>query len=442
MSTEELLRGPNTGVGPDPSQPWTIISAKFKGITPGFVIEDNKGDRYFIKFDPKGHPQMSTSAEVVSTKFFYAFGYNVPENYLTYVDRNKLSISPDAMMIVDKIRKRRMKQSDVDQIYKHIAWLEDGRVQAVASRVIPGDLIGTFLFNGTRTDDPNDIFPHEDRRELRGLRIFAAWLNHDELQTFNTLDSYIKQDSSTCLKHFFIDFNSTFGSANIKPQDKKSGNEYFFESGPVFKSAYTLGLWDRPWRSIDYPEYPSIGRFESSYFEPEKWKPVYPNTAFSKMENEDAFWATRIVMKFTDEKVRALVSAGQYRDKEAEAYLIQTLLTRRDKIIRYYLDQLNPLDAFAVTGGELTFKNLGIEAGISQKASYHYQWLRFDNAAGSSEAIGSPANSEAPSIKVPATGSEYMLVRINTVSQGHPNWEKSVDVYLRNNAIVGIERVN
>ena len=444
MSTEELVRGPNTGTGPDPAQIWTIISAKFEGVTPGFVVQDNRGDRYFIKFDPKGYPQMSTSAEIVSTKFFHAIGYNVPENYLTHVDRSKLTISPTAMMIVDKIRKRKMKQGDVDHIYKRIASLPDGRVQAVASRVIPGDILGTFLFNGTRSDDVNDIFPHEDRRELRGLRVFAAWLNHDELQTFNTLDSYIPQNGSSCIKHFLIDFNSTFGSANIKPQDKKSGNEYYFESGPVFKSAYTLGLWDRPWRSVKYPKYASIGRFESDYFEPEKWKPIYPNAAFNKMENEDSFWATKIIMQFTDERVRALVDSGEYEDQEAKEYLIQTLIARRDKIIRHYLDQLNPLDSFAVSEArELTYKNLGIEAGLASTASYRYQWFRFHNEQMTTEPLASATtSSNTPAITIPSDNSEYLVVRINTSSEGHPNWEKSVDVYLRNGSVVGIEREN
>ena len=51
-------------------------------MTPGFTIQDSTGEIYWIKFDPKTNPEMASGAEVISTKFFHAFGYHVPENYL------------------------------------------------------------------------------------------------------------------------------------------------------------------------------------------------------------------------------------------------------------------------------------------------------------------------------------------------------------------------
>ena len=36
------------------------------------------------------------------------------------------------------------------------------------------------------------------------------------------------------------------------------------------------------------------------------------------MTEEDAFWAARIVMAFTDEQIRAIVKAGRLSDPKAE----------------------------------------------------------------------------------------------------------------------------
>ncbi|MGH9856289.1 MAG: hypothetical protein ACRD4B_00460, partial [Acidobacteriota bacterium] len=58
------------------------------------------------------------------------------------------------------------------------------------------------------------------------------------------------------------------------------------------------------------------------------------------------------------------------------------------------------------------------------------------------EPLGDPASGNTSAISIPSANSEYLLVRINTSSDGHPNWQKSVDVYLRSGTIVGIEREN
>ena len=446
MSIEEPVRGPNRSAGPD--QPWVIVAAKVQGVTPGFTIRDGNGDIYFIKMDPPRLPQLATSTEVIATKFFHAFGYHVPENFLSAVDRTDLTIAPDTLLVDEDGKERKMEDSDIDKIFQKAHRLSSGGTPVIASRRLTGTPVGPFKYFATRSDDANDIFDHQNRRELRGLRMFSAWLNHDDSRSINSLDMYEGEAGKGYLKHYLIDFGSCLGSGSIQLQKRRAGNEYMFEWGPGLKSAFTLGIWNRPWRHVRYPDYPAVGRFEGDFFQPRLWKPECPNPAFDRMQIQDAFWATRIVAQFSDEMVRAIVQTGTIADPEAEEYLIETLIKRRDKIVAHYLSQLNPLHDFRLAGSRdslrLEFENLGLEAGLGSVDSYQYQWFRFDNETQSQTKLGEPASTQNPAVPVPQVEETYLVVQLSTVSSEQPNWAKSVKVFLRNSSgqlqVVGIER--
>ena len=102
-----------------------------------------------------------------------------------------------------------------------------------------------------------------------------------------------------------FDFGSILGSGTVFAQRHRAGNEYIFEQRPGWLTLATLGLYVRPWMLIDYPDVPpSVGRIEAKAFDPLTWKPEYPNPAFDNMRPDDAFWAARIVSRFTDEMIR------------------------------------------------------------------------------------------------------------------------------------------
>src|SRR5215831_12666325 len=224
MSLSELITGPNTGDGPATDQPWIIIDAKTEGVTPGFRIRDGRGDVYFIKFDPMDYPEMSTAAEVISTKFFYAIGYNVPENYLALFRRDQVHVDAQS----------KLTEADLDKLLTRVPRRADGTYRAVASKLLKGRPLGPFQYFGARPDDPNDIFPHENRRELRGLRVFAAWLNHDDSRAINTLDMLAKEDGRHYVKHYLMDFGSTLGSGSTNPQKPRAGWEYLWDPKSAF----------------------------------------------------------------------------------------------------------------------------------------------------------------------------------------------------------------
>jgi hypothetical protein len=455
MSVEELVRGPNrpnqVGGGPDLSEPVTVISAKIGGITPGLVVRDRRGNVYYVKFDLRAHPNLSTAADVIGTLFFHAIGYNVPENYITYFRLDDFTIEPGAEVTLSGGRTAPLNRTYVASMLEAAAHHADGSVRAVASLAVSGAALGPFKFYGTRPDDPNDIFPHEHRRELRGYRVFCAWLHHDDSRAVNTFDAFSETgDGRGYVRHYLIDFGSILGSGssvrrNIAPQDPRAGNEYLFEIPPMLKTAYTFGIWERPWMNVPYayPQYPEIGRIESDFFQPDTWKPEYPNAAFNRTLPDDAFWAAKIVASFSDEAIRAIVHQGGYLDPEAERFLADTIIVRRDKVVAHYFMEVNPLDAFRVEGSSLEFRNLGEERGLSATRSYEYAWFVFDNNTSALTSL-TDGESTQPNLAIPASDEPYLMIRIRTRSEAAPKWGLAVEVYLgRGNggrSVAGVEQ--
>jgi hypothetical protein len=450
MTIEELVRGPDRGSGPAPG-PWKVLRGKNEGVTPGFsMVRDSRGDRYAIKFDPPGNLEMTTSADVIGAKFFYAMGYHVPENYIVYFQADQLELGEDAVLTDTLGRRRKMDRRDIQELLNRVARLPDGRYRAVASKILAGEDIGPFRYYGTRPDDPNDVFPHEHRRELRGLWVLCAWLNHDDSRSINSLDMLVKENGRQFIRHHLIDFGSILGSGSVSEQKPRAGNEYLWEPGIAFTRMLTLGLYDRHWIHINYPGFPSIGRIEGDYFRPEKWKPEYPNPAFVNCLPEDAYWAAKIVMSFTDEEIRRIVATGQLSDKQAEAYLVSCIIKRRDKIGQYWLNQVNSADHFEVDGERLKFEDVAVRYGVAKPpAAYTAAWYRFDNQKDQKTPLRVTQEVTASPFTIPieareARVGEYFTAQIRRKVERSAAIPKAAHVYFRRESsglkIVGIER--
>ena len=186
-----------------------------------------------------------------------------------------------------------------------------------------------------------------------------------------------------------------------------------------------------------------VGRIEADFFEPHTWKPEYPNPAFDRMLPDDAFWAAKIIARFSDEAIRAIVHRGIYLNSESERFLADIIIERRDKVVAHYFRQLNPLDDFRVDGSTLEFRNLGQEHNLAEVQAYEYEWFVFDNQSSKLTSFGQRDESAEPSLRVPDSGADYLMVCIRTRSEDEPNWGKAVEVYLRRDggqSVVGIER--
>jgi hypothetical protein len=183
-----------------------------------------------------------------------------------------------------------------------VAWLPDGRVRAVASRWVPGHAKGGFRTLGRRADDPDDVVPHEDRRELRGLRVVAAWLNYTDARRGNFLDTFVPDPGSAGgrghLVHYLLDFSSALGAGNDDWKSPRYGHEYFFDPpwallrrdlrhGPAGAGRRSRSLIRRSATST--PTRSTRGMADD-----------LSNPLFDAATTRDAFWGAKLVSAFSD----------------------------------------------------------------------------------------------------------------------------------------------
>jgi hypothetical protein len=447
VSVEEITRGPIIGAPPDPSK-WVLIREKTAGMHPGFTALDARGETFFLEFDTPEYPEGATAAVSIATRIFWALGYNQVESFLTTFDPRKVTIDPKATIRRPNGERTPFNRDDIDAILERVSKRPDGTYRAIAGRLIPGKVLGEFRYAGTRPDDPNDVVPHEHRRELRALRVFGAWTNLTDLKAANTIDTLLPENGRMLVKHYLQDVGSTFGMCNAFHEWDLSW-EHFYQGDTSLKRLVSFGFALSPWQTVDYEEYPSIGKFEGEVFDPRKWRPQTATVAYMETRDDDAFWAARRVAAFTDELIRAAVHTGEFSDPAAEKYLADVLIQRRDTIARVYLTALNPIVAPRLQGSQLTFDNAAVAAGVAKgDTTYRAAWSLFDNATGATKPLAtteSTTTTVAVPAGVPTTSGSFVEVTLSAKNAAFPTWEQPIRTHFRRDAagwtLVGLERL-
>jgi hypothetical protein len=453
LSIDEIVRGPDR-VDRLRTDRWQIVGGKSTGFQPGFRAVDpaDPSALYQLEFDAAGNSELATGAEVIGTAIYHAIGFNVVDVHLTEIDPSMVTIAPTATTRDGEGGRRPFVQADLDALFRDAARLPNGRYRVLASRFAEGQSMGQFRYYGTRPDDPNDIYPHEHRRELRANRVFCAWLNHDDSRANNTLDMLVGPEGRRYIKHYMFDFGSILGSGTQFADNPRSGHEYIIDRGPAVRTLLSLGLYVRPW--LLKPETkapPAVGRFDAERFEPARWKPEYPNTAFDNMRPDDAFWGARIVAAFSDAAIQAVVRKASYTDPAATEHMSRALIARRDVIARTWLNGVNPIfDAELSADRRLRFRNAAVDAGAATPAeSYVVAWSRFDNATDTHEPAGGEQTvqdlaASAPPGLLSAAG--FVSATIRGQHPQHARWADPVRVYFKNDGsgwkTVGLERTD
>ncbi len=404
--------------------------------SPGFVILDRHSRRYFVKFDPLSNPEMATGADQIASKIFYALGYHVPENYIVYFRPQMLTIGED-VTVEDKLgRRHKMTGRDLSEILLRVHKGSNGCYRVTASLALPGKNLGPYRYFGTRRDDPNDTVPHKHRRDLRGMHLACALVNHDDSRSINSMDILTEGPSGSFVKHYQLDFGSTLGSGSDKINSPRSGGEYLFSRKNALVQLATLGLAVPHWARAQYPDLKAVGRFESAIFDPERWVPEYPNPAFLNRLPDDEFWMAKQIVNLRDADIRAIVNAAQYSDARAADWVTRCLIERRDKIGRAAFAKVLPVDRFEVKDGRLHWLDFAAAYGIGKALETGIRWSAFDNEKEASEPIAGENTARLP--RMPGDG--YWVATLYSLER--PG--QTVRVYVRKRSdeaqAVGVER--
>ena len=336
VTVEQMLKGPGPGTGPAPGR-WTVSNGKDQGVTPGFQVKDSKGDKFLIKFDPPGYPDLANPLGVIGSRLLWAAGYNVTDDAVSSFRLEDLDVGKDATYTDTHGKKQKFTREYLEKLLSKVDRRADGSYSCLASRFLKGKPLGPYEYRGRRPDDPEDLIPHELRRELRGLWTICAWLNHADSRGPNSLDMWVTENDRSFVRHYLIDYNAILGAGANGNRAYQTGLEYNVDFGVMGSHLPTLGLTPFPWEHSVDPHLPSVGFVESKVFDPVGWRPDYPNPAFDDRTERDIRWGAKIVAGFTDDHIRTAVAAGHYTDPRATEYITRVLIERRDKLVHRWL---------------------------------------------------------------------------------------------------------
>jgi hypothetical protein len=400
---------PEVLLDPDhaPDGSWLIDQGKTSGSTPGFRMSVPGRGKYLVKVEATGLPERQVAATVIGEAVYYATGYNATCEQALFVRPSIFRLKPGLRAAHGNFGDEYdFDQKAVDDLFaksnKH-----GGLLRISASAWVPGYVTQQFRYEGTRGDDPNDVVPHQNRRELRASRLISAWLDHFDAREGNSLDTWVTDvqggppDASPGhLVHIMMGTSAALGSSwDWDPITRRLGYSYVVDWGDMATDFATLGAATRVWETTQRaPGHEMFGYFNVQAFDPEQWKNEYPNAAFSRMTERDAAWMARILARFTPEMVRALAEMAKLADPVNTDYLESVLKGRLSKILERYLTRISPIAGVRVEGrSALCGLDLAEWRGLRDPAAFRYSarrlggtWLAVERRAGAQVCVTLP----------------------------------------------------
>jgi hypothetical protein len=457
VSPEEAREGPCAGVPPldENAGPWEVFKAKPNGATPGFFVTAADGKKYLFKVDGLEQAPRPTAADAIASRLYFLAGYNAPCNRVVFVRRSLFTIKKGAKSEDPWGAKVPMGERDIDNVLAKGAQTADGRYRGSVSLLLEGEILGPFRYEGTRDDDPNDVVPHEDRRELRASQVIGGWLNHTDAREQNTLDTFVPSErGGGYVRHYMLDFSDCMGTVWEPPAlGRRLGHSSYFDAADVATDFLTLGLIARPWEGKRFgPSKAVFGYYDIEHYDPESWQPGYDNPAMLRQTERDAAWMARIIARIDRSHLTAILAEARIENRSLEREALRLLEGRRRRLLNRFLTRLSPLTHATVTPvkgrATLCLEDAALVAGIADRRTRSYSAVAW---IGQEHPLHLPA-AEAPSspcVVLPRLSGasrqtpRYLIVDVTAKSDGPTLPPARVHVYALGPAeyrVAGLER--
>jgi hypothetical protein len=369
----------------------------------------------------------------VASRLAWASGWRVPADEAVPLAREELMVQPHATAINTWGQQTSLDRGDVDALLARAARRPDGRFSAVFSRWVDGHILGAAAWIGRDRKDANDLYAHENRRDLRGFGVWAAWVDDIDVIDNNTLDTYIGAPGHGHVEHYQLDVGGSFGAFSAAPAHYWMRDQSYFQLDRILGSLLSLGLvphrWeDRRWqrrRETLVDAYPELGGFSAAHFDPRHWRPIVDVPPFVRMSERDRYWGAKRVAAFSFEELRGAVAAGHYRPATA-SYLVEALWRRRLIVARDGFAHVAPLDHFRAEGGRLCFVDWWVRAGLGGSEVTDY---RAREAGRIVDVQRGSADDGATCVELPR-GSGYRVVELSALRPGERHFGPRVAVHL------------
>ena len=350
-----MARGPDT-MGP-PRPPFTILPDTALGVASGgFFISDARGLCFEVVVDPPDRPEMRTAAVAIASRIMWALGFNTPAAHI-------VKVRPEDFWRAEGA------PQDVPAILKAGAAPSSGFYRVAALAWPPSVQLGYSPDRGVRGDDPNDLVPHEDRRTLRTLGVFASFIGLEGLGHSKTLDAYVGAPREGHVVHFVAGLDSALGASNVvratDPPPVEGG-------GSPFVRLVTLGLAPNPPPTPTQVDVLAVGALDPR-FDPASFAPSMRFEPTGRLLPADAYWAAKRVAHLSPTHIALAVDAGHYGDRRAQRMMQAALEARRLGLVRYWFARATPIEVVSLMGTRLALGDEAVKVGLLRPDETDYR---------------------------------------------------------------------